>query len=152
MSRVLNWLFTLRWLLVIYGLAAIVACWDITSVQRGEPHTSEPVLDYPDVTANYAGVSRELYPNRISTQFWTGYAAFQQGRFVDARTHFEAAIAKDPKNNMLLYSYAVTLAVLDEHSAETEAAIAAWKWNYPHSSLQDPLMVARDMAASDGHE
>ena len=143
MSRLLKWLSALKLLLLIYGLVVIIGWWETMAVQRGEPRTNDPVLDYPDLTASYAGVSRELYPNRMSSKFWNGYVAFQHGNFPEAKRLFEAALAEEPKDRELLYSYAVTMAVLDDDSPETAAAIAAWEWNYPHARLQDPREVAR---------
>jgi tetratricopeptide (TPR) repeat protein len=144
-STSLKWLSAVRVLLVIYALALVLAWWETGAVQRGEPRTKNAVLDYPDVTAKYADISRQLYPDSMSARFWSGYAAFQQGRFEEACADFEAALKDNPKDRTLLYAYAVALATLDENSPETAAAIDALQWNYPDSALQDPKQVARNL-------
>jgi tetratricopeptide (TPR) repeat protein len=139
----MKWLAELRPLFVIYGIAAVVGWWETVAVQRSAEPTKSPAIEYPDVTVGYAVVSQELYPERMSSEFWRGYAAFQQGQFDEASRHFKAARNRASKNRQLLYSYAVTQAILDANSTATEAAIKEWEWNYPNSKLVPPLAQAR---------
>lgn len=146
----LQWLFRLRLLFVIFLMVIPIAIWErsaATSDDESAPYglSESRISDDPELTSNVADVSFDLYPDRMLPHYWKGFHAFQGAQYKDARRHFQAAININPKDEALLYTYAVTLSIIDEESPESKMAINAWKWNYPHSQRSDPVEAARSM-------
>ena len=130
----------LRPLLIIYSIALMAGLWEVTSVQRGYPPEHDPELDR-QATARMADLFGQLYADRMVAYHMKGYHAFREHRLEEARQHFERALAIDNKDTKLLYRYAQTLVLLDEDQGEIDAAIEAWRRNFPHSRFPDPRQI-----------
>jgi tetratricopeptide (TPR) repeat protein len=133
----MQWLRSLRSLAIIYGIALVVACWEYTQVQHGDPQP-DPLRRDLDRVERLSDVYGKLYPRRRSPAYYQGFEAFHRRDYAKAREYFEQALAADDKDENLLYEYAETLVRLEESPEVVNRAVAAWRWNFPFSQFPDP--------------
>lgn len=135
-----------RPLLIIYGMVAVAALYEVAALRRGEEPSmvrgrakrlEELLRDDREVE-----LLGRLYPQRKDANYLKGLRALlgEDGPpdLVDARRHFERALAADAKDEELLYAYALTLDLLGEDPVLVEAAVDDWRRAFPFSSRPDP--------------
>lgn len=135
-----------RPLLIIYGLVALAAVYEMTALRGEQSSTLLPgrskrmeELLRDDGEVQLLG---RLYPERRDTNYLMGLRALfrRDGPpdLIAARRYFERALAADAKDEELLYAYALTLDLLGEDAALVDAAVADWRRSFPFSTRPDP--------------
>lgn len=136
-----------RLLVVVYGLALVVAMWEVVGgiYEEGKAPDARSTTETRLQTLRFAEAHEALYPDLPRSGYFRGIRAL----FADppdletARKEFEQALATGIKTDeQLLYYYAVTLVMLDEEPEVVDAAIANWRLNHPRSTNLDPRVMA----------
>lgn len=93
-------------------------------------------------------VMHALYPNSARVEYALAVQSVMNNDLKAARAHFEAALATGEKTNEdLFYYYAVTLVRMRARPEEIDAAVKAWRFNFPYSDRSDPKTAAARPAA-----
>lgn len=135
-----------RPLLIIYGLVALAALYEIAALRGVQGPTARPdrgrrleEMLRDDREVQLLG---QLYPERKDTNYLKGLRNLRPKAgppdLVAARRHFERALAADAKDEDLLYAYALTLDLLGEDPVLVDAAVDDWRRAFPFSTRPDP--------------
>ncbi|MFN0198133.1 MAG: hypothetical protein ACKVT0_15405 [Planctomycetaceae bacterium] len=141
-----------RFLLLVYGLASAVACWEIVFCRQ-------KVDMYLDPQANFTDTLYDLYPQRGEAKIERALqallclqsqtlqqptpAACEQYESKDLRREIRLAFEQGLRTGIkseegLYYHYLQILMGSQEPRLKIDAAYRAWKRNFPLSKLPDP--------------
>lgn len=141
-----------RLLILIYGFAVPLACWEVL-------HGQQKVDLYLDPQANFTDTFYELYPNRGEARYEKAIQTLlclkaetkqlpmpqacrkyeSKDLRYEVRRTFERALETNIKTEEeLFYSYLQVLVGSQAPKSKIDAAYRAWKRNYPLSALPDP--------------